>query len=115
VREFCCKNDLSRLIVDDGETRGLASRINLDPQLCHNWIIDGHFQDDRERVSLEDSRFSLIKELSCSCWMNRIQWLFVGIDNKNVTQTFVLSDAPVARVMVALTMFVNGFMYQALT
>ena len=110
--EFSRKDDLSSRVVHDGDPCGLTPWVKLDPQFCHHGISDFYLEYKSEWIAPEYGCFPSREQYSRSCWMNRIQWLFVGIYDKNVTQVFTprasLTGPLVAQVMVASTLLWSG-------
>ena len=102
--EFSGKDDFTCRIVDNGYAGRFAAWVELEMQGFKLGMLERSLQDEREWVAFEHGGFASREQDTRSAWMNGIQWLFVGIEDKNVAQ----DEPPIARVMVALTMFVKG-------
>ena len=74
MQQFRRKDRFSRRIIDQGQSTRLAPRINLQPQRMNLWLLDGHFENEREGKAFEDSSFSLRQQDTGTARMNRIKW-----------------------------------------
>jgi len=81
--EFCGKDDLAGGVVYQGDTRGAAPRIELEPQWLYLWLLNFNMQDNRERETSPDGGFPLRKEHACPSWVNRVERSVRGINDKN--------------------------------
>jgi hypothetical protein len=102
--QFCGEEHLAAPIMNESQSGGLAARINLHAKLLELGILHLVLEDDRERKAFEHGGFARGEEETCSAGMDGIEWLFVGIEYKDIAH----DEPPVARVMVASTRFVSG-------
>jgi hypothetical protein len=82
--QFSREDDFPRCIVDNGYARGLAARINLDSVGCLAAVSFSGFQADGKGIAFENGGLPFREQDACSCRMNRIKRLFVGLEHKNV-------------------------------
>ena len=77
--QFCGENNLSCRLIEQGDARSLAARIDLEPEGGQHRFVDGCLENDRERVAFEHRRFARREQDACSAWMDRIKWPLVCV------------------------------------
>ena len=103
--QFRREDHFSRRIIDQGQSTRLAPWINLQAERMHLWLLDGHFENDREGIAFEDSRFPLRQQDACSSQDEPDQVVAVSVSK---TKTLLMTEPLLSEVMVASTMFRNG-------
>ena len=88
--EFCRKDQLTALIVHQGDPGGSAARIKLDAQRPHPGRFDGSLEYDRKGVALEYGGFPGLEQQARSAGMHRVEWLFVCVYDKNMGHELLL-------------------------
>ena len=82
--EFSRKEHCAGRIGEDGYPRRPAARIKLDTQWLDTRSRNSVLYDDREREAPKDGCPSLLEQPTCIPWMDRVQWLLVGIEYKDL-------------------------------
>jgi hypothetical protein len=82
----CPEDNLARCIIDKGEPCRFAARINLDPKWLPLEQVHCTFQHNSKRVVLEYRCLPRREKHTRLRWMYGVQWPFVGINNKDLTQ-----------------------------
>jgi hypothetical protein len=84
MEEFCGKENFATGIIDQGQPGRLAARIDLESQRPHLWLLDGHLEDQGERISPRHGCLARCQQQACISRMNGIERLVVLIDKKGV-------------------------------
>jgi hypothetical protein len=71
-------------IIHEHNSSGTAPGIDLHAQRFQLWRRYPTHQDDGEGVALEHCGFSLLEQPSRSARMDRVEWVLVRIQDKNV-------------------------------
>ncbi len=84
MQELSRKDHLAGCIINKSKASRLTPRNELQAQWLHVRLFNGCFEDESERVPLQDSRFARREQETRSTWMHRLQWLLVGIEHKHL-------------------------------
>jgi hypothetical protein len=80
MHKFRCEDHFST----QGDPGCLAPWINLDPEWMDLWFFNGRFQNDREGIAFEHSRFALREQDAGRARMDWVQRLFIRIQHKDL-------------------------------
>jgi len=83
VREFCGKNYVTRLVIEQCDASGFATWIELEPERCNFRLLNVRFEHNGERKPFEHSCLARGEQDACSARVYWVQRLPVGIDHKN--------------------------------
>jgi hypothetical protein len=104
VGQFSGKDDFTGRVVHDRYACGLAARVNLDAQWLNDWRLYRTVQDDGEGIASKHRCFPVREQHPRPARMHWIQGVFIRIEDKH----FAHHEPPIARVMVALSMLLEG-------
>src|SRR5579859_2396124 len=82
--QFCCPHHLPGRIIDQSQPCRLGAWIDLDPQRLKVGYFDSCFEYNSKGVELQHCCFPLSEQDPCSSRVYRVQWPFVGIDDKDM-------------------------------
>jgi hypothetical protein len=85
VRKLCGKKHLAAFFVHNGDPGGPAPRIEFEAERLYLRLLDGRLEDEGKRVPFQHGCFADLEQEACSAWMQRGEWLPIGIDEKNET------------------------------